>query len=60
MEKQAVVAGRATSCWRAYYDEDGSKELVVVEDSWQYEERPEEGELITEVIDKGVRNIGAD
>ena len=57
IKKQAVVAGRATTCWRAYSDGDESKKPLVVKDSWQYEERPEEGELIKEATDKGVRNI---
>ncbi|KAK3175351.1 hypothetical protein OEA41_002598 [Lepraria neglecta] len=57
IRKHAVVAGRATTCWRAYCDGDQSKEPLVVKDSWQYVERPEEGELIKEATDKGVRNI---
>ena len=36
IRKQAVVAGRATTCWRAYCDKDQSKEPLVVKDSWQY------------------------
>lgn len=31
--KQAVVARRATTCWRAYYDGVDSKKLLVVKDS---------------------------
>ena len=57
IKKQAVIAGRATTCWKAYRDGDKSKESLIVKDSWQYEERPEEGELIKEATDKGVRNI---
>ena len=57
IRKQAVVAGRATTCWRAYCNKDQSKEPLVVKDSWQYEERAEEGELIKEATDKGARNI---
>ncbi|KAL8669127.1 MAG: hypothetical protein Q9168_006267 [Polycauliona sp. 1 TL-2023] len=57
IRKHAVVAGRATACWRAYCDKDQSKEPLVVKKSWQYEERPEEGELIKEATDKGVKNI---
>ncbi len=57
IRKHAVVAGRATACWRAYCDKDQSKEPLVVKKSWQYEERPEEGELIKEATDKGARNI---
>ena len=57
IKRQAAVAGRATTCWRAYSDRDESKKPLVVKDSWQYEERPEEGELIKEATDEGVRNI---
>ncbi|KAL2041528.1 hypothetical protein N7G274_005910 [Stereocaulon virgatum] len=57
IKRQAAVTGRATTCWRAYSDGDESKKPLVVKDSWQYEERPEEGELIKEATDKGVRNI---
>ena len=57
IRKQVAVAGRATTCWRAYCDGDDSKEPLVVKDSWQYEERPEEGELIKEATIKRVPNI---
>ena len=57
IKKHAVVAGRATACWRAYYDKDQSKEPLVVKMSWQYKERPEEGDLIKEATDKDVRHI---
>lgn len=57
IKKQAVIVGRATTCWRAYCDKDQSKEPLLVKDSWQYVERPEEGELIKEATDKGVRNV---
>lgn len=57
IKKQAVIAGRATTCWRAYLDGDESREPLIVKDLWQYKERPEEGELIKEAMDKGVRNV---
>lgn len=57
IKKQAVIVGWATACWRAYCDKDQLKELLVVKKSWQFEERPEEGELIREAMEKGVRNI---
>lgn len=57
IRKQAVIVGRATACWRAYYEKDQSKEPLLVKDSWQYEDRSEEGELIKEATDKGARNI---
>ncbi|KAL8764940.1 MAG: hypothetical protein Q9209_007804 [Squamulea sp. 1 TL-2023] len=57
IKKQALIAGRATTCWRAYRDGDELKTSLIVKDSWQYEERPEEGALIKEATDKGVRNI---
>ena len=57
IKKQALIAGRATTCWKAYRDGDESRSSLIVKDSWQYEERPEEGGLIKEATDKGVRNI---
>ena len=57
IKKQAVIVGRATTCWKAYREVDTSKESLIVKDSWQYEERPREGELIKEATDKGVQNI---
>lgn len=55
--KHAVIVGRATACWKAYCDEDQSKKPLVVKESWQYEERSEEGELIKAATDKNVKNI---
>ncbi|KGQ01016.1 hypothetical protein PAAG_12328 [Paracoccidioides lutzii Pb01] len=40
------VAGRATTCWKAYCETDESQTPLVVKDSWQYPERIEEGELL--------------
>lgn len=57
VKKQTMIVGRATTCWMAYRDGDESKEPLIVKDSWQYEERPEEGELIQEATKKGVRNV---
>ena len=57
IKKQARIVGRATTCWVAYRDGDKSKEPLIVKDSWQYEERPEEGELLREATQKGVRNV---
>ena len=50
------VAGRATTCWKAYKEEDPNTPLVV-KDSWQYPEREEEGELLREATEKGVMNV---
>jgi hypothetical protein len=33
------VAGRATTCWKAYREGDEPKRLLVIKDSWQYPER---------------------
>ena len=53
--KRAVIVGRATTCWLCYQDD--STEPLVVKDSWQYMERPQEGELIQQATEKGVCNI---
>ena len=53
----ACIAGRATTCWKAYREGDDSKKPLVVKDSWQYVNRPEEGELIRKAAAEGVTNI---
>ena len=53
----ACIAGRATTCWKAYRQGDDSKKPLVVKDSWQYVNRPEEGELICKATAAGVTNI---
>ncbi|OJD22287.1 hypothetical protein ACJ73_06364 [Blastomyces percursus] len=51
------VAGRATTCWKAYCETDKSRTPLVVKDSWQYPERTEEGALLREAMVKGVKNV---
>ncbi|KUI70863.1 G protein-coupled receptor kinase 2 [Cytospora mali] len=48
------IVGRATTCWKACTE---SNRTVVIKDSWQYTERPDEGELLQEVTEKGVVNM---
>ena len=55
--KQAAIAARGTTCWEAYHDTDKTKKPLIIKDSWQYEERPEEGLLIEEATNRGVKNI---
>ncbi|KAI9809767.1 MAG: hypothetical protein M1825_000200 [Sarcosagium campestre] len=57
LRKQATIVGRATTCWRAYREGDTEKKPLIVKDSWQYTARPEEGELIKEASESGVRQI---
>ena len=52
---QHSVAGRATRCWKAFV-EDMPDQSLVVKDSWEYEERPEEGSL-KEATEAGVKNV---
>jgi hypothetical protein len=55
INRRRSVAGRATTCWRgSLEDEDGR---VVIKDSWEYEERPEEGLLLKEATEAGVENV---
>ncbi|KAF1361094.1 hypothetical protein EJ07DRAFT_164685 [Lizonia empirigonia] len=56
IKRVPCVAGRATTCWKAYKEEDPDTPLVV-KDSWQYPEREEEGELLREATEKRVRNV---
>ncbi|RYN85705.1 hypothetical protein AA0119_g13200 [Alternaria tenuissima] len=56
IKRVPCVAGRATTCWKVYQEEDPGTPLVV-KDSWQYPEREEEGELLREATEKGVKNV---
>ncbi|CAD6447766.1 c231ed8c-b5cd-4546-8ae8-35b7bc1eec0a [Sclerotinia trifoliorum] len=56
MMRARCISGRATTCWKAHREGDPNNPLVI-KDSWQYTEREEEGELLREATDKGVRNV---
>lgn len=51
------MAGRATTCWKAYRERDELRQPLVIKDSWQYPEREEEGELLREATSNGVVNV---
>ncbi|KAK4135944.1 hypothetical protein BT67DRAFT_461555 [Trichocladium antarcticum] len=53
MKRARCIAGRATTCWKAYRQDDPHA-LFVIKDSWQYLEREEEGKFLREATDKGV------
>ncbi|RYC78653.1 hypothetical protein BFJ63_vAg18473 [Fusarium oxysporum f. sp. narcissi] len=56
MQRARCIAGRATTCWKAYPE--GQPETpLVIKDSWQYPERDEEGDLLSEATTKGVVNV---
>jgi hypothetical protein len=57
MKRHSSVAGRATTCWKAYHDGDESNMILVIKDSWQYTERGEEGEFLHDATEKGVVNV---
>lgn len=57
MKRHSSVADRATTCWKEYYDEDESEQILVIKDSWRYPERGEEGELLRDTTGKGVTNV---
>ena len=56
IKRQRSVAGRATTCWRGSLgDESGGR--LVIKDSWEFKERPEEGLLLKEATEAGVKNV---
>ncbi|KAI9766861.1 MAG: hypothetical protein M1839_004748 [Geoglossum umbratile] len=57
MKRHSSVAGRATTCWKAYRDGDELMVTLVIKDSWQYPERGEEGELLRNATEKNVVNV---
>ncbi|KAK5651131.1 hypothetical protein OQA88_13248 [Cercophora sp. LCS_1] len=56
MRRAHCIAGRATTYWRAHFEEDPQTPLVI-KDLWQFVERDEEGELLHKVTSKGVVNV---
>ncbi|KAF2193607.1 hypothetical protein K469DRAFT_239099 [Zopfia rhizophila CBS 207.26] len=56
IKRQRSVTGRATTCWRGSL-EDESDDGLVIKDSWEFEERPEEGLLLKEATEAGVKNV---
>ena len=56
MRRQRSVAGRATTCWRGSLRDQFDRGLVI-KDLWEYEERPEEGLLLKEATEAGVKNV---
>ena len=56
IKQQRSVAGRATTCWKGCL-EGKTRDRLVIKDSWEYEERPEEGLLLKEATEAGVKNV---
>ncbi|KAK7972412.1 hypothetical protein PG988_006546 [Apiospora saccharicola] len=56
MQRARCIVGRATTCWKAHC-EGRPQTPLVIKDSWQYTERPEEGELVCEATAGGVVNV---
>ncbi|PHH58539.1 hypothetical protein CDD81_5432 [Ophiocordyceps australis] len=56
IQRARCIAGRATTCWKAHR-EGYPEEPIVIKDSWQYEERDEEGQLLLEATAAGVLNV---
>lgn len=54
IKRQCSVIGRATTCWEASLN--GDKQ-VVIKDSWEYEERPQEGLLLKEATEARAENV---
>ena len=56
VKRSPSIVGRATTCWKAHREGDDLWTPLVIKDSWQYPERPQEGEMIREATEKGVVN----
>ncbi|EGR48810.1 uncharacterized protein TRIREDRAFT_61618, partial [Trichoderma reesei QM6a] len=57
--RQACIAGRATTCWKAHraVEEGDDKRTFVIKDAWHFPERTEEGLMLKEASMKGVENL---
>ncbi|KAL7796518.1 serine/threonine-protein kinase Sgk2 [Trichoderma ceciliae] len=56
IRRAPCIAGRATTCWKAYSETSPSIPLVI-KDSWQEIERVEEGELLRKATERGVTHM---
>ncbi|GLB10438.1 hypothetical protein AtubIFM57258_006846 [Aspergillus tubingensis] len=56
IKRTTCIAGRATTCWKAYREDDPGIPLVA-KDSWQDTEHDEEGSLLQEATNAGVVNV---
>lgn len=54
VRKHPAIIGRSTSCWIAHSGEGPARSRLIVKDSWQYEERAEEGEPIQQATSQSV------
>ncbi|KAF2452554.1 hypothetical protein BDY21DRAFT_329029 [Lineolata rhizophorae] len=57
IRRQRSVVGRATTCWIGRLIGTKPMQRVVVKDSWEYEERPEEGDLLMNATKSGAENV---
>lgn len=55
--RQRHVFGRATTCWKGHLIGSKPNNQLIIKDSWQYEDRPEEGILLKEATEAGVKNV---
>ena len=46
-----MIAGRATTCWKAFRGEGTAREFFLVKDTWQVSERPEEGDFLKKLTE---------
>lgn len=58
LQNRVAIVDRGTKCWKAYCDTDYSrKRPFLVKDSWQHEDRIEEGLLMKKAKELGVTGI---
>ena len=55
LHRQACIIGRATTCWKVTLE--GETTPFVIKDSWQYVGKDDEGELLMDVANAGVRHV---
>jgi Fungal protein kinase len=54
MKQQRSAVGRATTCWKGCLSGGKPDHQPAIKDSWEYEERPEEGLLLKEATEAGM------
>lgn len=56
-QQPCCIAGRATTCWRAFREGDTHGAPFSIKDSWQYSERDPEGIVLQEITASAAANV---
>jgi hypothetical protein len=54
-----AISSRGTTVWKGFVINGNERTRVVVKDTWQYTDRPDEGDMLRAATDRGAENVVA-